>query len=91
MRKEGKSRDAIPQILCYIVCIEVQEDGLPAQGSIMTVDTLQIPYGAADFTPERDFSNISYDELIDTVELISNEVDVNVHGTYSKRHDQRWK
>ena len=62
---------------------ETADDGLPSQGSIMTVETLMLPLGAPDFSPEADFSNITFDEALETVELVSSEVDVNTPGTYS--------
>ena len=60
----------------------IEDDGLPAQGSIMTVDTLCLPYGSV-FVAAADFTGISYDKSTDQIELVSDEVDVNTPGTYS--------
>ena len=60
----------------------IEDDGLPSQGSIMTVDTLSIPYGSV-FIAAADYTNITYDKDADQIELVSDEVDVNTPGTYS--------
>lgn len=62
---------------------ETEEDGLPTQGSILTVETLTIPLMDVDFTPETDFSNISFSPETDQIELVSDEVDITNPGTYS--------
>ena len=61
----------------------IEEDGLPAQGSIQTVDTLEIQLMDTDFSAKDNFTNVTYDTELDTIELLSDEVDIKTPGTYS--------
>ena len=75
----GNDQSSAPEIELTAV---IEDDGLPAQGSIMTVDALNIPLGDM-FHADTDLTNISYDAAIDSVDLVSDEVDVSIPGTYS--------
>ena len=77
---ETEERQEEPDISLTAV---IEEDGLPAQGSIMSVDPVEVPLGSASFQSVLDFTNIQYDPELDQVELISDEVDVTTPGTYS--------
>ena len=61
----------------------IEEDGLPAQGSIQTVDTLEIQLMDTDFSAKDNFTNVTYDTELDAIELLSDEVDIKTPGTYS--------
>lgn len=76
----GESNPETPGI---VLTAETEADGLPSQGSILTVDTLTIPLMDVDFNPETDFTHISFNSETDQVELVSDEVDITTPGTYS--------
>ena len=69
----GESNPETPGIA---LTAETEADGLPSQGSILTVDTLTIPLMDVDFNPKTDFTHISFSSEKDQVELVSDEVDI---------------
>ena len=75
----GESNPETPGI---VLTAETEADGLPSQGSILTVDTLTIPLMDVDFNPETDFTHISFSPETDQIELVSDEVDITTPGTY---------
>ncbi len=80
---ETAGADSNPDTPGIVLTAETEEDGLPAQGSILTAETLTIPLMDVDFIPETDFTNISFSHETDQVELVSDEVDITNPGTYS--------
>ena len=89
-RWESASQDSIPVEIVpetdapdIELTDKTEEDGLPAQGNILTADTLTIPLMSVNFYAETDFTNVSFDPETDQAELISDEVDINTPGTYS--------
>ena len=80
---ETAVNDSNPETPGIALTAETEADGLPSQGSILTVDTLTIPLMDVDFNPETDFTHISFNSEKDQVELVSDEVDITTPGTYS--------
>ena len=66
-KTDGESNPEEPGI---VLTAETEADGLPTQGSILTVDTLTIPLMDVDFDPKTDFTHISLSSEMDHVELI---------------------
>ena len=62
---------------------ELEQDGLPMQGSIVQVETLKIPFDTWDFNPFTDFTNIVYDLGEFEITYISDDIDYETPGTYS--------
>ena len=60
-----------------------ESDGLPEQGSIVSVDAVSIPYDTWDFDPEADFTNINYDTELFSISHVSNDIVYDTPGTYS--------
>ena len=63
--------------------VELEEDGLPLQGSIEQVPEIVIPYDTWDFDPYNDLRNIGYDTDQFSIDYISDDIIYDVPGLYS--------
>ena len=63
--------------------LETEGDGLPPQGSIVSVDGITLPFDTWDFDPYKDFQNIGFEENGCTILYVSDDILYDVPGTYS--------
>ncbi len=62
---------------------ETDSDGLPAQGSIVTVEGITLPFDTWEFDPWNDFTNIDYDPARFTISYVSDDIIYDSPGVYS--------
>ena len=62
---------------------ETEGDGLPLQGSIVSVEGITIPYDTWDFDPKTNFQGLGYTETDYTIQYVSDDIAYDQPGTYS--------
>lgn len=62
---------------------ETEEDGLPLQGSIVSVEGITIPYDTWDFDPKTNFQGLGYEGTDYSIQYVSDDIAYDQPGTYS--------
>lgn len=62
---------------------QIEDDGMPAQGSITQMETVEIPFDTWEFDAKTDFTNITYASEGHLVEYVSDDIVYDAVGTYS--------